>query len=241
MSEKVLEDFYNGQNKCKDCTKRYYNTNKEKISQYKKQYREKNKERISERDRLYREKNKPKNKIDKVCRNDEQYIEKKKQKKSDCNKRYREKNRQKVLEAQKQYREKNREYLSEKSKEYSKLNRDSVNNYIKKRAKKDPIFKFKRTIRRLVCTSFKRNKNNFSKSISTEQILGCTIEQFRDYVSLKFIDGMRLDNHGEWHLDHIIPLATTKTEEDIIKLNHYTNFQPLWAIDNLKKGSKIIK
>ena len=51
---------------------------------------------------------------------------------------------------------------------------------------------------------------------------------------------MTLENHGEWHLDHIIPLAIAKTEEEIIKLNHYTNFQPLWAIDNLKKGAKIL-
>lgn len=50
---------------------------------------------------------------------------------------------------------------------------------------------------------------------------------------------MSFDNQGEWHLDHIIPLATAETEEEIIRLNHYTNFQPLWAFDNLSKGSKI--
>jgi len=52
---------------------------------------------------------------------------------------------------------------------------------------------------------------------------------------------MTLDNQGKWHLDHIIPLATTKTEKDVIRLNHYTNFQPLWAKDNLSKGYKIIE
>lgn len=51
---------------------------------------------------------------------------------------------------------------------------------------------------------------------------------------------MTLENHGEWHFDHIIPLASAKTEEELIKLNHYTNFQPLWAEDNLKKGFKIL-
>lgn len=51
---------------------------------------------------------------------------------------------------------------------------------------------------------------------------------------------MTFENHGEWHLDHIIPLASAINEEDIIKLNHYTNFQPLWSKENLKKGSKII-
>jgi hypothetical protein len=52
---------------------------------------------------------------------------------------------------------------------------------------------------------------------------------------------MTLENHGEWHLDHIIPLASATTEEEIIKLNHYTNFQPLWAEENLSKGDRIIE
>ena len=49
---------------------------------------------------------------------------------------------------------------------------------------------------------------------------------------------MNWDNAGKWHLDHIIPISSAKNEEDIIKLNHYTNFQPLWAIDNLTKGNR---
>jgi hypothetical protein len=49
---------------------------------------------------------------------------------------------------------------------------------------------------------------------------------------------MTWDNQGKWHIDHIIPLSSGNTEEEIIKLCHYTNLQPLWAIDNMKKGSK---
>ena len=48
---------------------------------------------------------------------------------------------------------------------------------------------------------------------------------------------MTFENYGSWHLDHIKPLALAESEEDVILLNHYTNFQPLWAIDNFKKGS----
>jgi hypothetical protein len=51
---------------------------------------------------------------------------------------------------------------------------------------------------------------------------------------------MSWDNYGEWHIDHIIPLASADTEEEVLKLYHYTNLQPLWAIDNIRKGSKII-
>jgi hypothetical protein len=46
------------------------------------------------------------------------------------------------------------------------------------------------------------------------------------------------ENHGEWHLDHIKPISLAKDESEVIALNHYTNFQPMWAIDNLKKYNK---
>ena len=51
---------------------------------------------------------------------------------------------------------------------------------------------------------------------------------------------MSWDNRIEWHLDHIIPISLATTEEEIIKLNHYTNFQPLWAEENIRKGNKVL-
>ena len=51
---------------------------------------------------------------------------------------------------------------------------------------------------------------------------------------------MSWENAGQWHYDHIYPVSLAKDEEELIRLNHYTNFQPLWAEDNLRKGSKII-
>ncbi len=53
---------------------------------------------------------------------------------------------------------------------------------------------------------------------------------------------MSWDNHTKygWHIDHIIPLASAKTEEELKSLCHYTNLQPLWAKENLSKGAKII-
>jgi hypothetical protein len=51
---------------------------------------------------------------------------------------------------------------------------------------------------------------------------------------------MNWQNHGEWHFDHIYPVSLAKNEEELIKLNHYTNFQPLWKKDNLEKRNKII-
>lgn len=49
---------------------------------------------------------------------------------------------------------------------------------------------------------------------------------------------MTLDNYGEWHLDHIKPISLAQTEQEVIKLCHYSNFQPLWAKENMSKGNK---
>lgn len=148
------------------------------------------------------------------------------------NKKYRELNYDKIIK----WKETNKDYF----KKYRQDNRLKANKYFKKRRDTDPVFRFKNNIRRLILHSFKRGKKNFKKSDKTEVILGCKIEEFISYISLKFTEGMTLENHGNWHLDHIVPLATAKTEEDVIKLNHYTNLQPLWASDNLSKGSKIL-
>ena len=51
---------------------------------------------------------------------------------------------------------------------------------------------------------------------------------------------MSWDNRAEWHLDHIIPISFAETEEEVIILNHYTNFRPLWSNANLIKSNKII-
>ena len=122
-----------------------------------------------------------------------------------------------------------------------KLNRDIINSSTKQRRQNDPIFKLKGNIRSLVKDSFLRFKNKtYRKSQSTESLLGCTMEEFINHLQSKFTEGMALENHGEWEMDHIIPLASAKTEEEIIKLNHYTNFQPLWRFDNRSKGAKLI-
>jgi hypothetical protein len=125
-------------------------------------------------------------------------------------------------------------------KKYTEENRERINNYTLNRLKTDPLYKLTFSIRNNIRGCFKRGNNKFIKSKKTENILGCTIQEFIDFIQSQFQKGMTLENHGEWHLDHIIPLASASSEEEIIKLNHYTNFQPLWAIDNLKKSNKLI-
>lgn len=111
------------------------------------------------------------------------------------------------------------------------------NNYFKQRKKIDPLFKLTHNIRSLINSSIK-NKG-FTKRSQTYKILGCTYEEFKIYLENQFTDGMTWQNQGKWHLDHIYPVSLAKDEEELIKLNHYTNFQPLWAEDNLKKSNKI--
>jgi hypothetical protein len=84
-----------------------------------------------------------------------------------------------------------------------------------------------------------------SKTVSASELVGCTVEQLRSHIEHQFIDGMSWLNHGidGWHVDHIKPCASF----DLSDINqqrecfHYTNLQPLWAIDNLRKGSKLLK
>jgi hypothetical protein len=158
-------------------------------------------------------------------------------------KKYHKENKYKIKEYYKEYFQVNKEKYNEYQKEYYQENKEKINEYQKKylknRKHKDPIFKFSFNVRCLVSNSFKRGKNKFRKNTKTENILGCTIEEFRIYIEKQFKDGMTFENYGEWHLDHIYPISLATTEEEIIKLNHYTNFQPLWAEDNFRKGNRI--
>ena len=80
---------------------------------------------------------------------------------------------------------------------------------------------------------------NMTKKNTTFEIVGCTPQQLKEHLEKQFVDGMNWENRSEWHIDHIIPLSSAKTEEEVYKLCHYTNLQPLWAEENLRKGNKI--
>lgn len=71
------------------------------------------------------------------------------------------------------------------------------------------------------------------------EIVGLDKEEFKSYIQNKFTEGMSWDNYGKWYLDHIIPLCNAKDENEALLLNHYTNLQPLWAEDNLRKNRKL--
>jgi len=196
-------------NKCKKC-----------VCEYGKEHRLKNVEKERERAKKYYENNKEK--INQKNKNQNKKIYAKK---------YREDNKEKIKEKDKIRYQKNKE----KHKDYRKK-------YFNKRIKNDFLFKLKKTIQRSILKSLKNN--GFNKKSRTYEILGCSYEDFKLYLESKFQSWMNWDNHGlyngelnyGWDIDHIVPLSSAKTEEEILKLNHYTNLQPLCS-----KVNRLIK
>jgi hypothetical protein len=133
------------------------------------------------------------------------------------------------------YNQKNRSDPNYKAKENA-----LANSAYMERLKIDPEFAAVRKIRQLIRASIKRGCA--TKSQKTEYYLGCTIEHARNHIANQFKEGMNWLNHGQWHIDHKTPIASFDKNDDgwVNKANHYTNLQPLWANENLKKGSKIV-
>jgi hypothetical protein len=151
-------------------------------------------------------------------------------------KKYREENPEKVKQTQNKYKEKNKDILLLKSREWRKNNPK----YASDRKKNDPIFKIAVNMRSRLRIFMKKN-SEIKKTNKTFEYVGCSPEQLKEHIEKQFVNGMNWENyslHG-WHIDHIIPLSSAKTDEDVYKLCHYTNLQPLWAKDNISKGSKI--
>lgn len=122
-------------------------------------------------------------------------------------------------------------------KKYFSNNKSKIINKIQNRLKEDSLYKLKHNIRGLIRMSFKNL--GYNKKSKTFSILGCTSQEFYVHIESQFLEGMTWDNRRLWHIDHIVPISSAKTEEDVIKLNHYTNLRPLWAIDNIRKSNKL--
>lgn len=114
---------------------------------------------------------------------------------------------------------------------------DYFTEWERNRKSTDEVYRFARATQKTIRYGFKRK--GFNKVGKTEEILGCSYDEFRKYIKSKFKEGMTFNNYGEWELDHIIPISSASTIDEVKKLNHYTNFQPLWKEENRRKGSKI--
>lgn len=133
----------------------------------------------------------------------------------------------------------NIENIDDLYKSAEKINEKNRNKY-----KNVPLFKLICIIRNLTRNAFKTN--GLKKNNRTENILGCSFAYFKEYIVNQFEPWMTENNHGlytgnyneTWQLDHIIPISSAITPEDIITLSHYTNLRPLCSKKNLEKGNK---
>lgn len=223
---------------CKSCRKQYRQENKERIKERNKKYNQANKERRNEKQKEYYQANKEKLKeIAKEYRQDNKEYYK------ELNKEYRQSNKEIIKQYRKKYYQDNKEREKEYKKEWFQSNKEKVNEYKKEyqreRRKTNPLFKMKCNLRRRTSMAFK-NKG-YSKNTKTQEMLGVDWEIVKQHIERQFTKGMNWNNQGEWHIDHIIPLASASTSERLKELCHYTNLQPLWAEDNLSKSDKIIQ
>jgi hypothetical protein len=165
-------------------------------------------------------------------------------------------NRAKCLASQKKYRDKNKQKVyimitnwrakhPEKLKEYEKRRYikhkakrlNATKTRYKNRYKTDINFRLRNILRLRIRTAVTRSYR-VSSSI---KLLGCSIDEFKQYLENKFLTNMTWSNYGDWHIDHKIPCVSfdlTKIEEQK-KCFHYSNLQPLWAKQNLSKGCKV--
>ncbi len=166
------------------------------------------------------------------------YREKNRDKERNRLKKYYKENKEEVINRIFIYQINNKSKIKEKKKEYRNKNKKEISLSYSKRRENDPLFKLRGNISTLIRKSLKFN--NFSKKSKTFQILSCTIDEFKLHLESKFESWMSWENYGKyngelnygWDIDHIIPVSSAKTEKDIIKLNHYTNLQPLCSYTN---------
>lgn len=153
-------------------------------------------------------------------------------------------NPEKYKEKQERFLTKNPGISYEYSKKWKEKNKEYIRAYsskkMRERYNEDPLYKIQINYRNRLKDIFRIK--GLSKNKGSIDYLGCDLNSFKEHIEKQFSDGMSWDNKGfyGWHIDHIIPLSSAKTREDLIKLFHYTNLQPLWWKDNFTKGSKII-
>lgn len=178
-----------------------------------KQYRQANRERIREYKRGYDNTNKHKQRE------------------------YYKSNREYILRRQREYYQTERTRILKQQLKYYRANKEQRRGYENGRYISDPLYALSKRCRNRIRDVLRRK--GFPKNSPTAEMLGCTWEELAAHLESQFTDDMSWDNLGDWHIDHIVPLASANTKEETVALNHYTNLQPLWAEDNLRKGATV--
>jgi hypothetical protein len=138
------------------------------------------------------------------------------------------------------YKESHKEQIKEANKKYRIENKDKRTEYETNRRKNNPKHRFRSSFISLIRHYLR--KHGYNRKKTTWEIVGCDFESFLEHIVNQFEEGMTLENYGHhngcWNIDHIIPISTAKTDDDLERLNHYTNLQPMWATENFHKSNK---
>jgi len=144
----------------------------------------------------------------------------------------------------KKYRAAHKEKLALNWANWKRANSEHRTEYVRvycaKKRTENPAFKLATNLRNRLAKALKKCKAQ--KSHGTFKLVSCTPKELKHYIEQQFQTGMTWDNYGQWHIDHIKPLTSfdlTKQEEQLAA-NHFTNLQPLWAADNIRKGNKYV-
>lgn len=201
---------------CRSCKANYKKINAAAVSLKKKEWNAKNKERIEYTNSLNKE-----NRLASA-------------------KKYRNKNKKLVAAKYKQWRDVNKDIADAATKTWRQANKQRIRDNEAFRRKHDLEYKIKKNLRIRLRHALKRNLKNSS----AVRDLGCSLDEFKLYMTQKFVNGMTWDNYGTyWHIDHIKPLICFDlTDPEQCKAAcHYSNLQPLTAFDNMSKGGKYEK
>lgn len=143
----------------------------------------------------------------------------------------------------KSYYKKNAEVIKSKRAEYYKNNKEKcLKSTLAYQRKLKDVNMHQLLCRRLRNRLYYALKNkNWKKNTKFSKYIGCERGDLVNHLELQFSKGMTWDNYGDWEIDHIVPLSSAKSEEELHRLCHYTNLQPLWKKENRQKGNRIKK
>lgn len=236
IREQKHEFYLKNKDKILAKSKERYDANAEAIKVRQREYNKINRELINQRQAKYYEDNK----VERQAKQRDYYKEHAAERLA-YNKEWASKNADRLREYNRQYLKDNKERIDRQRKLWNEKNADKMRGWRrenkKRRKETDPLYKLSEQVRTLINNSFRRQ--GYRKGSRTYQLLGCDFETLYDYLMGTWIENYGTAWNGEdYHVDHIIPLATAETEQDIIKLCHYTNLQMLKPKDNLAKSDK---
>lgn len=212
--------------------KKYRDDNKEKVSAHQKEYYEANKEKIKARSSEWYAANKDKAKLSGAAR-----YKRNKPRIKEKAKEYHTRTKEIRQQKSREWFERNRASQMKKIRAWKRANRPRLEAKSKERAKADPLYALTMSVRARMRGIL--STRGYTKKSKTQEIIGCSWADLKAHLESQFTEGMSWANRNEWHIDHRIPLVSAKTEEELLALCKYTNLQPLWAADNLKKWTKL--